>query len=159
MSNAKSVCWRTRVCVGEPWTCVGHSNVHNSAVIRSKLMIFFFPESSHRAAARGTVPDRFRLIPEEFLMKILTVLRKSGLFVKNNDFFKKVAPKIEVPAPRRARYVPAFQKIQDYKNTFFHEIGLHKPEFDETWAGLHQISKRFSWCYSRIKRIFKIQND
>merc|ERR1712110_300732 len=100
-------------------------------------MIFFFPESSHRAAARGTVPDRFRLIPE--------------------DFFEKVAPKIEVPAPRRARYVPAFQKIkkiQNYKNkSFFHEIGLHKPEFDENWAGLHQISRRFSWCYSRRKKV------
>merc|ERR1712110_515927 len=67
-------------------------------------MIFFFPESSHRAAARGTVPDRFRLIPEESLMKILTVLRKYVLLSKNKNLFEKVAPKIEVPAPRRARY-------------------------------------------------------
>merc|ERR1712184_223522 len=110
-------CWRTRVCVGEPWTCVGHSNVHNSAVIRSKLMIFLFPESSHRAAAHGTVPDRFRLIPEEFLMKILSVLRKSRFLSTNKDFFENVAPKIEVPAPRRARYVPAFQKKEKIKIT------------------------------------------
>merc|ERR1712110_1318674 len=97
--------------------CVGHSNVHNSAVIRSKLMIFFFPKSSHRAAAHGTVPDRFRLIPEEFLMKILTVLRRSGFFVnKQRLFFEKVVPKIEVPAPRRARYVPAFSNIKKYKH-------------------------------------------
>merc|ERR1712110_914747 len=34
-------------------------------------------------------------------------------------------------------------------STIFHETGLHKPEFDETWAGLIYASRRFSWCYSR----------
>merc|ERR1712110_1015304 len=86
-------------------------------LIRAKLMICVFPESSHRAAARGTVPDRFRLIPEEFLMKLLTILRKSGFLSKNKDSSEKVAPKIEVPAPRRARYVPAFQKYKNHKNS------------------------------------------
>merc|ERR1712110_793190 len=83
-------------------------------------MIFFSPKSSHRAAARGTVPDRFRLIPKDLLMKILTFQRKSIFVCKNKDFFEKVAPKIDVPAPRRARYVPAFQQykqIQKSKNT------------------------------------------
>merc|ERR1712110_874923 len=34
---------------------------------------------------------------------------------KNKDLFEKVAPKIEVPVPRRARYVPAFQKYNTQK--------------------------------------------
>ena len=63
-----------------------------------------------RPGTRETVPDRFWLVPDDFLMKILTFLRKSRLFAKNNDMFEKVAPKIEVPAPRRARYGPALFK-------------------------------------------------
>ena len=74
-----------------------------------------YPIQVDRPGARETVPDRFWLIPEDFLMKILTFQRKSIFVGKNNDFFEKVAPKIEVPAPRRARYVPAFQKYKEYK--------------------------------------------
>merc|ERR1712110_527471 len=112
--HAESVCWRTRVCVGEPWTCVGHSNDHNSAVIRSKLMIFVFPESSHRAAAHGTVPDRFRLIPEEFLMKILTVLRKSVFCQKIKTFLKKSLRKMRfLPRGERDTSQP-FSNIKIY---------------------------------------------
>ena len=35
----------------------------------------------------------------------------------------------------------------------FNEIGLHKPEFDETWANHMYATRRFSRCYSRQKMI------
>ena len=44
-----------------------HSNDHNSAVRILKIDDIFFPESSHRAAARGTVPVQFWLIPDDVL--------------------------------------------------------------------------------------------
>ena len=36
----------------------------------------------------------------------------------------------------------------------FNEIGLYKPEFDETWANHMYATRRFSKCYSRQKIIF-----
>merc|ERR1712110_205604 len=81
--------WGLKEATSPPWEVPGssraqwgYSNDHNSAVISSKLMILFFPESSHRAAARGTVPDWFRLIPDDFLMKIQFFSQKITSFCK-----------------------------------------------------------------------------
>ena len=58
------------MCVGEPWTCVGQSNDHNSAVIRDTELISGMAKKVDRPGTRETVPDRFRLIPYDFLKYI-----------------------------------------------------------------------------------------
>ena len=40
---------------------------------------------------RETVPDRFRLVPEDFLMKILLSDKSITFLTKNEDFFEKVS--------------------------------------------------------------------
>ena len=59
------------MCVEEPWACVGQSNDHNSAVIRDMELISGMEKKVDRPGTRETVPDRFRLIPDDFLVKIL----------------------------------------------------------------------------------------
>merc|ERR1712110_1006316 len=118
--------------------------------IRSKLMIFFFPESSYRAAARGTVPDRFWLIPEEFLMNILTVLRKSGLFVKKKkDFLKKSLRKLRF-LPRGER--DTSQPLKNIKITFKKRKRTKKTIFQNLQTG--NVSKTSIFQKSQN---FKIQ--
>ena len=38
----------------------------------------------------------------------------------------------------------------------FHEIGLHKPDFDETWYDHNYVTRRITACYSRYNDIFEI---
>ena len=40
----------------------------------------------------------------------------------------------------------------------FYQIGLHKPDFDETWADLLQMTRRFPAAYSHHKIKNLIQN-
>ena len=36
----------------------------------------------------------------------------------------------------------------------FHEIGLHKPDFDETWYDHNYVTRRITACYSRYNDSF-----
>ena len=93
--------WGLKAPSSPPWRVPGRSPLCQ-AYIRPKggiQMIITRPSeglwSSSRACpiqvdrpgARETVPDRFRLVPEDFLMKILTILRKSRLFFRKNIVF------------------------------------------------------------------------
>ena len=37
----------------------------------------------------------------------------------------------------------------------FHEIGLHKPDFDETWYDHNYVTRRITACYSRYNDMFE----
>ena len=37
----------------------------------------------------------------------------------------------------------------------FHELGLHKPDFDETWYDHNSVTRRITACYSRQNDIFE----
>ena len=58
------------------------------------------------------------------------------------------------PGPSRTRDPPA---THPRKKTmfFFHKIGLHKPQFDETWYNHNYVTRRITACYSRYNDSFQ----
>ena len=48
------------------------------------------------------------------------------------------------------------QKSRNIKvSDIFHELGLHKPDFDETWYDQNYVARRITACYSRYNVIFE----